>query len=80
MRLVPFDAPVPEWSPGGSYGHSRLLSCSFVLWPAHLVPGDGSPCGHMERSEPLAGVSRWPSVVPDIDPRGVWGYPSTAGF
>jgi len=45
MRLVPFDAPVPEWSPGGSYGHSRLLSCSFVLWPAHLVPGDGSACG-----------------------------------
>jgi hypothetical protein len=45
MGLVPFDAPVPEWSPGGSYGHSRLLSCSFVLWPAHLVPGDGSACG-----------------------------------
>jgi hypothetical protein len=22
MRFVPFDAPVPEWSPGGSYGHS----------------------------------------------------------
>jgi hypothetical protein len=23
MPLVPFDAPVPEWSPGGSYGHLR---------------------------------------------------------
>ena len=23
MPLVPLDAPVPEWSPGGSYGHLR---------------------------------------------------------
>jgi hypothetical protein len=42
MQIVPFDAPVPGWSPGGSYGHSRLFSCLFVLWPVHLVPGDGS--------------------------------------
>ena len=42
MPPVPFDGPVPGWSPGGSYGHSRLLSCSFGLWPVHLVPADGS--------------------------------------
>src|ERR1035441_987321 len=38
----PFDARVPEWSPGGSYGHPRHISCSFVLWPVHLVPGQRS--------------------------------------
>jgi len=30
---------------------------------------DRSPRGHMERSEPLAGVSRRPSALPVIDPR-----------
>ena len=45
MPLVPHDAPVPEWSPGGSYGHPRLLSYLFALWPVHLVPDDGSHCG-----------------------------------
>jgi hypothetical protein len=39
MQLVPFDARVPEWSPGGYYGHPRHLSCSCVLWPVHQVPG-----------------------------------------
>jgi hypothetical protein len=45
MQIVLFDGPVPGWSPGGSDGHSRLLSCSFVRRPVHLVPGDGSACG-----------------------------------
>ena len=45
MPPVPFDGPVPGLSPGGSYGHSRLLSCSFGLWPVYLVPADGSACG-----------------------------------
>src|ERR1035438_3289810 len=31
--------------------------------------GGRSPRGHMERSEPLAGASRWPSALPVIDPR-----------
>ena len=48
MRAVPFDAPVPGWSPGGS---SRVtpgyLACSFVLWSVHLVPGGHSACGHL---------------------------------
>jgi len=56
MRLVPFDAPVPGWPPGGSYGHSRLHSCSFVLWPTHLLPGDGSACGTPWRTLHLRGV------------------------
>jgi hypothetical protein len=46
MPPVPFDGPVPELSPGGSYGLSRLLSCSFGLWPVHLVPADRSACGN----------------------------------
>jgi hypothetical protein len=45
MQAVLFDAPVPGWSPGGSYGHPRLLSCSFVMWQVHLLPGGGSAYG-----------------------------------
>jgi hypothetical protein len=26
MPVVPFDARVPEWSPGGSYGHPRAAA------------------------------------------------------
>jgi len=64
MPLVPFDAPVPEWPPGGSYGHSRLLSWSLVLWPVHLVPGErslGSRGGRNTRDR--EGVE-WPFVSP----------------
>jgi len=51
------------WSWWSSNRHARCPVC-------------GSAYGHMERSEPLAGVSRRPTVGPDIDPRaGDQGQP-----
>jgi hypothetical protein len=38
MQIVLFDGPVPGRPPGGSYGHSRLLSYSCVLCPSTWCP------------------------------------------
>src|ERR1039457_5940237 len=46
--------------------------CSVIsVGPSAFIPppAPGSAYGHMERSEPLAGVRRRPNVGPDIDPR-----------
>jgi len=66
------------FEPGVALGSPAIMSCqepqprrSGIVnrWIELLHVAWRSPCGHMERSEPLAGVSRWPSAVPDIDPR-----------
>ena len=42
MRAVPFDAPVPGWSPGGSYGDPGIspahLSCGRSTWFPVAIP------------------------------------------
>jgi hypothetical protein len=45
LLTIPVDAPVPKLSTGGSYGHSRLHTCSCVHQPVHLLSGDGSAFG-----------------------------------
>ena len=46
MLLVPVDGPVPGRPPGGSYGHSRLLSYSCVLCPSTWCPVTVPRTGH----------------------------------
>jgi len=46
-----------------------------LIWHARAPIPVCGPTARMERSEPLAGVSRPPGAVPDIDPRvTVWGH------
>src|SRR5665213_4428933 len=46
------------------------------IWRARAPISICGPTARMERSEALAGASRHPSTVPDIDPRaGVRGHP-----
>ena len=40
-----------------------------LIWRTRAPISIYGPTAGMERSEPLAGVSRRPSAVPDIDPR-----------
>ncbi len=48
------------------------------IWRARAPIAICGPTARMERSEPLAGASRRPSTVPDIDPQaGDRGYPSS---
>jgi len=63
----------PGWSRTRTVGPDRHAG---TVWRARAPIAICGPTARMERSGPLAGVSRRPSGGPDIDPRaGVWGHP-----
>jgi hypothetical protein len=71
IRHGPRHSSERVWVPAGDPLPVRIQEAALGSLE---VAATGSAYGHNDRSEPLAGVGRWPSAVPNIDPRaGVMG-------
>jgi hypothetical protein len=84
-ELRRFRCGFPQWDAQLTrVGRLRRDAITVVIWRARAPIAIYGSIARMERSEPLAGASRRPSTVPDIDPRaGVVGYvprPPTGGI